>query len=131
MAVPESKVYHVGGGTLPNNNPRKLYLNYRNSLFLMFKNLPGKKLLPVLLVRLMLDGASGMVYLLKGSFGFFWAVIRAHFSFYRQLPDFYKTRRQAGKIITYPNTIYPRSLLKQFFILRKKKFSNLESLNFQ
>ncbi len=66
QAIPESIVYHIGGGTLPNNNPHKLYLNYRNNLYLLFKNLPPAKLVPVILIRMILDGMSAMAYLLSG-----------------------------------------------------------------
>jgi GT2 family glycosyltransferase len=76
--VPGSTVYHVGGGTLPNNTPRKLYLNYRNNLFLMFKNLPVYQMIPGVFIRMILDGMSALVYLTNGQGNFFVAVIRAH-----------------------------------------------------
>ena len=59
---PESVVFHVGGGTLPNNSPFKLYLNFRNNLFLLYKNLPEKNFVPVLVTRMLLDGLSAMVF---------------------------------------------------------------------
>jgi GT2 family glycosyltransferase len=126
--VPASQVYHVGGGTLPNNTPRKLYLNYRNNLFLLFKNLPVFQLVPVVFIRMVLDGMSAMVYLLNGSGGFFFAVIRAHLAFYRRIPLLIKLRRQLrGTIRTGKfDEIYPGSIVFDFFVRRKRYFSQLE-----
>ncbi|HEX2394560.1 MAG TPA: glycosyltransferase family 2 protein [Bacteroidales bacterium] len=125
--VPLSKVFHVGGGTLPNNTPRKLYLNYRNNLILLFKNLPAYQLIPVLLLRMVLDGMSGMVYLADGSGKFFFAVFRAHFAFYRRIPLLLKTRRQLkGTVRTgLIDVVYPGSIIFDFFIRRKHHFSKL------
>jgi GT2 family glycosyltransferase len=126
--VPKSAVYHVGGGTLPNNTPRKLYLNYRNNLFLLFKNLPVFQLIPVVLIRMLLDGMSAIVYLLNGSGRLFFAVIRAHLAFQRRIPLLIKMRKQlkgtirTGKI----NEIYPGSIIFDFFIRRKRYFSQLD-----
>ncbi len=83
---PESVVYHVGGGTLPNDNPRKLYYNYRNSLYLLFKNLKGSQYFTRLFPRLILDGISSTLYLFQGKGYFFMAVLRAHIRFYLSLP---------------------------------------------
>jgi GT2 family glycosyltransferase len=126
--VPASVVYHVGGGTLPNNTPRKLYLNYRNNLFLLFKNLPVYQLIPVILVRMILDGMSAMVYLFGGSGKFFIAVIRAHFAFQRRIPLLITLRSQlkgterTGKF----SEIYQGSIVFDFFIRRKRYFSHLD-----
>lgn len=125
--VPDSSVYHVGGGTLPNNTPRKLYLNYRNSLFMLFKNLPVFQLIPVVLLRMVLDGFSALVYLCKGSGSFFWAVIRAHFAFQRRLPLLIGMRRQlkgtvrTGRFIE----IYSGSIVFDYFVRNKKHFDQL------
>lgn len=125
--VPNSTVYHVGGGTLPNNTPRKLYLNYRNNLFLLFKNLQVSQLVPVILIRMILDGLSAMVYLFSGSGRFFIAVVRAHLAFYRRIPLLIKLRGQLkGKIHTGNiGDIYPGSIIFDFFIRRKRYFSEL------
>jgi len=126
--VPKSVVYHVGGGTLPNNTPRKLYLNYRNNLFLLFKNLPLFQLIPVIPIRMMLDGMSAMIYLVNGSGWFFFAVIRAHLAFQRRIPLLIKMRRQlkgtirTGKI----GVIYPGSIVFDYFVRRKRYFSQFD-----
>lgn len=81
--VPSSVVYHVGGGTLPNNSPNKLYFNYRNNLLMLYKNLPAKIRFGRLFVRKCLDGMSAIVYLLTGKWSYFKAVCRAHSDYYK------------------------------------------------
>lgn len=76
--VPSSVVYHVGGGTLPNNSPNKLYFNYRNNLLMLYKNLPEKIRSRRLFVRRCLDGVSALVYLVTGKWSYFKAFCRAH-----------------------------------------------------
>lgn len=77
-SVPMSSVYHVGGGTLPNNSPRKLYLNFRNNLLMMYKNLPVKGKRRIIFARMVADGLIGCIYLVTGKISFFKSVIRAH-----------------------------------------------------
>ena len=75
---PRAVVYHVGGGTLPNNSPRKLYLNFRNNLLMMYKNLPAHSRSRIIFSRMCLDGAIACVYLLTGKISFFRSVVMAH-----------------------------------------------------
>lgn len=77
----QSAVYHVGGGTLPNNNPYKLYLNFRNNLILLYKNLPEELLMRILFTRLVLDGISALLFLARFSFSGFAVVFKAHLHF--------------------------------------------------
>ena len=63
---PASVVYHLGGGTLPNDSPRKIYLNYRNNLWMLYKNLPAGRLWFTVPLRMAMDGASALVYLAQG-----------------------------------------------------------------
>ena len=86
----QSVVYHVGGATLPESNPRKTYLNFRNSLLMLTKNLPKNKLFHILLIRMLLDGIAGIQYIFKGKLNHFTAILQAHFSFYKL---FYSTLR--------------------------------------
>ena len=125
--IPASAVYHVGGGTLPNNNPHKLYLNYRNNLYLLFKNLRVIQIVPLLFARLSLDGMSALVYLFSGSYGFFMAVLRAHGSFYRNIPSLIRKRRVLRVAIgkAKVDEIYPGSILYEFFVRKKRVFSRL------
>jgi hypothetical protein len=123
---PSSVVYHVGGGTLPNEHPGKIYLNFRNNLLLLRKNLPRKSRRRVLLARMLFDGIAAMKYLFEGKPRFFAAVIRAHRDFYRRAskkgnPD---TGLQAANPATYPGW-FNRSIVVEFFILGRKRFSDL------
>lgn len=128
MYSPEVTVYHVGGGTLPNNTPRKIYLNYRNNLFLLFKNLPADKFIPVITMRLFLDGFSSILYILQGKFRFFWSVIKSHFAFYCNIGKLTKKRKQFKKIekTTDTSQIYSRGILLRFFVKKKRYFHQLE-----
>lgn len=124
--LPISKVYHVGGGTLPNNNPRKLYYNYRNSLYMLTKNLPKRRLVIVLFLRLILDGLSALAYLFKGNFGFFKAVFKAHCTFWSSIGNLRKKRKaQKANVNSNNNVIPKRSILINFFILKRKTFNAL------
>ena len=77
-----STVYHVGGATLNESNPHKTFLNFRNSLWMMTKNLPKKKLFPILFLRLTLDGWAGIHFLFQGKPKHLWSVLKSHFYFY-------------------------------------------------
>jgi GT2 family glycosyltransferase len=90
----ESTVYHVGGATLQQSNPQKTYLNFRNSLLMLTKNLSQKHLIKVLIIRMLLDGIAGVKFTLEGRFIHCWAIIRAHFSFYRLFLRNYKKREK-------------------------------------
>ncbi len=90
----KSTVYHVGGGTLSKQNPQKTYLNFRNNLSMMLKNLPFPKLIWLIFFRLCLDGIAGIRFGLKDGFPHLWAVVRSHFGFYAQAPE---TWRRRGK----------------------------------
>ena len=124
FCVPDATVYHVGGATLPKNNPRKTYLNFRNNLSMLYKNLPSSRLIPVIVVRLLLDGVAGFKFLLQGGIGDCLAVLKAHFHFYeRVLKGMYK--RREGAIRNEEQTIYKGNIAWEYFILKKKKFSEL------
>lgn len=92
-----STVYHVGGGTLNKQSAQKTFLNIRNNLSMLLKNLPFPKAFWILLLRFILDGFAGIYFGLKNGFPHFLAVIRAHFSFYAQVPATLK-RRQKNQI---------------------------------
>ena len=134
-SVPQSMVYHVGGGALPNDSPFKLYLNYRNNLLMLYKNLPYRKgkerhLLrrkSLLFTRMLLDGASAAVYLLQGKTESFKAVVKAHKD-YRKLR---KKSRISSRIIGYTSSFpkymtgaYNRSIILKFFT-GHRKFSQI------
>jgi GT2 family glycosyltransferase len=126
--VPESVVYHVGGGALPNNSPHKLYLNYRNNLMMLAKNL-SKNRWTIIFIRLLMDGASGLVYLVSGKVSYFNAVIRAHRAFFGRI-TLCRKKRKAFKhlIVKKADTgIYNKSIVYKYFRSGKKiRFSQLK-----
>lgn len=87
-----SVVYHVGGATLEHANSHKTFLNFRNSLLVLVKNVPKSKLMNVIIVRLLLDGLAGIHFIIKGKFSHCLAIIKAHFSFYQLSRRNYKKR---------------------------------------
>ncbi len=119
----DSTVFHVGGGTLPATSPFKTYLNYRNNLAMLYKNLPNGNVWTTILLRLILDGVSAIRFLPKAEFKNIWAVIRAHFAFYAMLPALRKKR--PSQISNYPATNYSKSILWQYFVKKKRFFGEL------
>ncbi|MEY4602820.1 MAG: hypothetical protein RIT43_112 [Bacteroidota bacterium] len=93
LAVPDSVIYHVGGGTLPYLSPKKSYLNFRNSLFMLVKNHDGM-LLPKLFTRMVLDGIAGVRFLLRGEWQQLGSVFRAHLHFYKRLGTLLRQRKE-------------------------------------
>lgn len=89
-----STVYHVGGGTLKKENPEKTYLNFRNNLSMMLKNLPSSKVFFILFFRLHLDGYAAFYLSYKNGWRFLWAVLKAHVYFYIQLPKSIQLRQK-------------------------------------
>lgn len=87
-----STVYHVGGGTLSKQSPQKTYLNFRNNLTMLLKNLPFPDLIWLIFLRLCLDGIAGLRFGLKNGIPHLWAVVRAHFGFYAHAPETWKRR---------------------------------------
>jgi len=104
LYVPQSTVYHLGGASLDNQNPFKTYLNFRNNLTMLLKNLPATHLFPVIIPRLLLDGLAGIVFLLQGKPRHTWAIIKAHFGFYARIPAALK-KRPAKTIKKYYNRL--------------------------
>ncbi len=93
----KSEVYHVGGGTLNKQSAQKTYLNIRNNLSMMLKNLPFPKLIGLIFLRLCLDGVASLYFAYKNGFSHLWAVARGHFGFYAQLPETIKRRQKHQK----------------------------------
>lgn len=123
---PESVVYHVGGGTLSYMSPRKTYLNFRNSLYMIVKNHEGL-LFPKLFFRMVLDGIAGVRFLIKGELKNLWAVLHSHFSMYANLSSLLKKRKQIRKATIHPNNkgCYKGSILWAYYFKRISKFSQL------
>ena len=120
QSISQVKVWHVGGGTLA-PSPLKTYLNYRNSLALLTKNLPSTSLMPKLLFRLVLDGLAGFRFILKGKWSHTGAILKAHFHFYYRFFTYWRARKEIG-----PKTHnYNFSVVYSYFIKKIKKFSDL------
>ena len=119
--VPESNVYHYGGATLNSASPRKLFLNFRNSLFMIIKNHPRPW--RILFIRMLLDGVAGIKFLVTLQFPYFFTVIKAHFSFYQRCRTM---RKKRPKQFLFPkNVLYPKSMLVDYFLRGKRKFYEL------
>lgn len=123
---PKSVVYHVGGGTLPYNSPRKTFLNFRNSLFMLTKNHQGL-LFPKLFWRMAIDGVAAVSFLAKGEFKQFGAVFKSHMAFYGKLRTFLKKRRDLKKTSTTFNRtgLFRGNLLWNYYVKGVKKYSDL------
>jgi GT2 family glycosyltransferase len=89
-----STIYHVGGATLNEENPKKTFLNFRNSLFMLTKNLAKEKLFKILFIRMLLDGIAGIRFLFQGKFAHFFAVLKAHFHYYHSINRNLKKRAE-------------------------------------
>ena len=124
VCVPDSVVYHLGGGALPYESPRKLFLNFRNSLLMLYKNLPTRRLCPTLAARCFLDYVAVMQYLLKGQGQNAKAVIQARMA-YHKMRSSYRQKRQenlALAVETFPPIIYRRSIIFDWFIRRRRTY---------
>lgn len=127
VCVPQSVVYHVGGGTLPQDNPRKTYLNFRNNLTMLYKNLPEGEMQRVLRRRTVLDWVAALQFMAKLDFGNAKAIFRARRDYKAWRHDF-EADRQANLAATTVNPIPERlgiSLLWQFYARGRKRFSQL------
>lgn len=129
---PEAEVYHVGGGTLPKSK-QKIYLNFRNNLVLLLKNLPRNRLAFILLVRMNLDFVALLKALVAGNWQEVVAIHEAHKHFVGRLRFWYKKRKQSQQQIqkvtigssTESIGCYTKSMVWQYFIKGKKKYSEL------
>lgn len=121
MVEPRSRVFHLGGGTLPNNSPRKLYLNYRNNLSMLYKNLSKRTLWPLLFTRMVLDGMSAFVFLMQGRRDFFKVVFRSHMDFYKILGMLRAKRRaiQRDRTGSAAGNIYRGSIILRHALGRR------------
>ena len=130
LVEPAATVYHVGGGTLAYDTPRKAYLNFRNTLVTSFKNEHTTRLLWWLPVRLVLDGAAGLLFLSQGKLSHISSIVRAHLHFYGHLPLWvYRRARRTAEIdaarVGPPRTDAGRvadSIALHYYLLGHKRF---------
>lgn len=133
MVRPRSIVYHVGGGTLNYNTPRKTYLNFRNTLYTILKNEAVSKLLWLIPLRLCMDFLAGVLFLTQGKWQHIQAIVKAHWSFFPNIRNTLKKRRQYMECIEQcsisdqPNMAaqYQKSIVWQYYVRRKKHFNQL------
>ncbi|MCI6504037.1 MAG: glycosyltransferase family 2 protein [Prevotella sp.] len=128
VCIPQSKVYHLGGGTLPKGNPQKTYLNFRNNLTMLYKNLPDNQLQRVMLVRWCLDYlAAFQTLILKRDIGGFKAIFRARHDFQKWKKDFANDRKKIQGCRQTTNDVGRSSfsLLWQYYIKGIRKYSLL------
>ena len=130
VCVPASTVYHVGGATLSVGNPRKSYLNFRNNLLMLYKNLPSDELCRVMAVRCVLDYVAAFRFALGGSWAHCKEVVEARRDFRRMKND-YKAVREANLAVVRANEIKERtgfSILWQYHAKGKKMYAQLKDL---
>lgn len=131
-AVPQSKVYHVGGGTLKKVSPQKTYLNFRNNLVTLIKNSPTKGIIKLVFLKLLFDGIAGIKFTIDGDFKHCLAIVRAHFYMYFNLGKILKKRKVVNSITVADNVteIYNKSIVIKHFAKGVKLFSDLKSEHF-
>ena len=126
--VPESLVFHIGGGTLPKSNPQKTFLNFRNNLLTLHKNLPEERVFKTIFIRLMMDLLSAIRFLKSLKFRDIYAIVKAHLSFYSSIKRYRKFRKDERKFINNfsHKEIYPRNIVVQYFLGKKYSFLALK-----
>ncbi|KKK47974.1 hypothetical protein LCGC14_3149780, partial [marine sediment metagenome] len=117
-----SSVYHVGGATLGAMNPQKTFLNFRNTLFALLKNVPSVRVYLLIFARMCLDGVAAIKFFAEGKPAHSWAIFRAHLDFYRKLHPIYKKRKRLKKNGIYFATC---SVVWSYFVRGKKTYTKI------
>ena len=128
--VPEAVVYHVGGSIISYGSFEKIFHNFRNNLIMMYKNLPSSLLFPRLSIRIILDIIAAAKALFSGNFTEFKAILWADMQFLLHLSKWKKNRKRAREhCVDNPNLdgVYNRSMVYDFFVNKKRKFSQIAS----
>ena len=125
MSCPASVVYHIGGGTLPKDNPKKIFLNFRNNLIMLYKNLGWSDRLFIIPFRFLLDAISAWKNMLDGKPTYFFAVMKAHFAFLGWLIFSYKDAVFPHEKKRELTGVYRSSVVWQHFVKGKKLFSEI------
>lgn len=128
QCVPSSTVFHVGGATLAENSPRKTFLNFRNNLLMLYKNLSEEEFNHIFKIRKALDYLAAFQMLVSGKKENYKAVLRAHSEFKEIKTQYNDVRNQNLKLTINKDisTIYPKSILRQFYIKQRKAYSKLK-----
>lgn len=122
MCIPQSVIYHLGGGALGYEKPRKTYLNFRNNLLMLYKNLPTCRLHTVLFIRFFLDYVAALQMLLAGKTENAKTVVRARHDFIALRQQYRPLRKQNLSLakVSYPDTIAKRSIIFDYYLLGKR-----------
>ena len=122
----ESTIYHIGGGTLAYANPTKIYLNFRNSLLVLVKNLPSNTLILSLCFRWFMDHIASLKFLVTGNVQDSVMVFKAHIYIWRNLLSIYRKRKSLKQSDSQLTGVYNKILLFTYHIARVRKFSELK-----
>lgn len=127
IVFPSSVVYHVGGGTLEMDHPRKIFLNFRNNLLTLYKNMPEESLGKIMFFRFFLDMLSAVNYILKGKFSNAKAVLSARKAFHRMKKDYVNTRKDNLEKTSVPTSslLYQKSILWEYYVKKRRFFSHI------
>ena len=135
FCIPESKVWHKGGGTLSVDNPQKAYWNFRNNIFLLAKNLNMVNLIRIIIIRLFMDFSALLFELLKGKIKKSWSIFRAYTWLISHVPLILKSRKKAQGLRIVKDRyifrlVYPGSITWEYFIRGRKMVSQLKRINY-
>jgi len=125
---PKSVVYHIGGGTLNAQSAKKVFLNFRNNLVLLTKNLPALHAVKILGIRLILDGISGVKFILDGNPKLTWMVVKAHWAFFTRFRFYWSKRKQNDipRSTSHLHGYFKLSIVYQFFVRGVRQFSDIK-----
>ncbi|EDM38392.1 b-glycosyltransferase, glycosyltransferase family 2 protein [Pedobacter sp. BAL39] len=126
MYCPDAEVYHVGGGTLNANNPYKTYLNFRNNLIIMQKNLPLTDAWFRIFIRIWIDFVAWIHFLIQGKTVFAMAISKAHYHFFKYLTVNGRKRGKVQRRFSSLSGQYNSSIVYDYFGRKLKYFSELK-----
>jgi len=129
VCIPESYVYHVGGGALGYDSPHKIYLNFRNNLLMLYKNLPAGLLRKTMFLRSLFDYSAAINYILTGKFDYAKSIFKARRDFSTMQPDFEEKRKQNMLLTTtdLKSEIFQGSIVLEYYLKRKRTFNSIVS----
>ena len=127
VCLPQSMVYHIGGATLKMENPRKTFLNFRNNLLMVYKNLPDKYYRKTMIFRFFFDYVAALQFLLKAYPANAWSVIKANRDFCKQKKDYQAIRKENldKTVDELPSGILTKSILWKYYINNQKKYRQI------
>ena len=128
MVCPQSEVFHVGGAVIAYGSPQKVYRNHRNNLIMMMKNYPSNEVVQKIIIRLFMDAPAFVNMLLRGQIRASFSIISAHWNFFINLPKWIKKRKEIQQTALHytQSGVYQKSIVADYFIRGKRKFSDLD-----